>query len=146
MCFIFLIPFHRKILFERLFSISTRFIFFRSHWQKWIHEEPTKHMYVDIFSLDSELKQAAIAGPSNWNETIPIMLINLSLLETSFYVFLILNPVDEILWFDFWDETFWAFSCRSFILLKQVVLPFEVVDKILQFEHSNEISWEVLPI
>jgi len=60
-------------------------------------------------------------------------------------VALTFESVDEILWCDHSNESYWAvLSCGTVIILYKVVLAFESVDEILRCDHSNESYWAVL--
>ena len=60
-------------------------------------------------------------------------------------VVLTFESVDEILWCDHWNESYWAvLSCGTVYYAAKVVLTFESLDEILWYDHSNKSYWVVL--
>ena len=60
-------------------------------------------------------------------------------------VVLIFRRVDEILWCDHSNESYWSvLSCGTVYYMYKVVLSFRRVDEILWCDHSNESYWAVL--
>ena len=59
-------------------------------------------------------------------------------------VVLTFESVDEILWCDHSNESYWAVrSCGTVYCAVRVVLTFESVNEILKCDHSNESHWAV---
>ena len=65
---------------------------------------------------------------------------------TQYKVAVTFDSVDEILWCEHSDESFWVkyFSCGTVMQYVKVVVTFESVDEILWCEHSDESFWAVL--
>ena len=63
----------------------------------------------------------------------------------TFQVVLTFESVDEILWCDYSNESYWAvLSWNTAHYAVKVVLTFEAVDEILSCDYSNESYWAVL--